>query len=409
VAGLIGLATGIEREWSGHTRGPDARFAGARTFLMLGLVGGVAGLLLGRGFGVAAALLLAGPAALAVTAFAVAARRTPGGTLDGTTEMAALLVLALGTTAGLGLVRLAAAVGALMVLALREKSAIQRFVGRIDELELRGGFQFAVLALVLLPLLPEGPYGPLGGVRPRELWIVVLVVSALNFAGYLARRVHGPLSGTVLTGLVGGLFSSTAVTLAMSRRSRDGSEGQAALSRAVMAACLMLLPRLMAVTLVLQPSLTLRLFPFLFPQLLIASAAVLWAIRNPVASDPPGQASRNPLRLGSALALALGFQAVLMAMALAHSRFGGAGILTSAALVGVTDMDALALAMSRLASGPDLVTLAATAVAIGLLANTGLKLALVMIVGSGRFRRETGLWLLALIAGSALGLRLGTL
>jgi uncharacterized membrane protein (DUF4010 family) len=98
-----------------------------------------------------------------------------------------------------------------------------------------------------------------------------------------------------------------------------------------------------------------------------------------------------------------------MAMALAHSRFGGAGILTSAALVGVTDMDALALAMSRLASGPDLVTLAATAVAIGLLANTGLKLALVMIVGSGRFRRETGLWLLALIAGSALGLRLGTL
>ena len=153
MAGLIGLAAGVEREWSGHATGPGARFAGARTFLLLGLLGGIAGLFMGFGWIVAAGVLLAGAVALAVTAYAVAAQRGGSDPVDGTTEAAALLVLALGTASGLGLIRLAAATGAVLVLALREKHAVQRFVQQLDELELRAAFQFAVLALVLLPLL----------------------------------------------------------------------------------------------------------------------------------------------------------------------------------------------------------------------------------------------------------------
>ncbi|MBK8006186.1 MAG: hypothetical protein IPK12_20340 [Gemmatimonadetes bacterium] len=113
------------------------------------------------------------------------ARRGAEDATDGTTEAAALAVLGLAALAGIGLLPLAAGAGAIMVLALREKGSIHRFVRALDEVELRAALQFAVLALVLLPLLPVGPFGPLGGIRPRELWIVVLIVRAqLSLTGW---------------------------------------------------------------------------------------------------------------------------------------------------------------------------------------------------------------------------------
>ena len=400
----------MEREWSGHATGPNARFAGARTFLLLGLLGGVAGLLMGFGWIVVAGVLLAGAAALAVTAYAAVARRGGAEQVDGTTEAAALLVLALGTASGLGLIRLAAATGAVLVLALREKNTVQRFVQQLDEIELRAAFQFAVLALVLLPLLPAGPFGPLGGFRPRELWIVVLIVSGLNFAGYIARRATGAVAGTVLTGLLGGLFSSTAVSLTLSRQSREHPESSGPLALGVVAACGMLLPRLAVLTLALQPALLPSLLPFLLPQVVVCLLALAIGTlrRDRPRTDLPIDKARNPLRLGSALLLAVGFQTVLMVVSLVRSHFGGAGILVTAGFLGLTDMDALTLSMSRLASSPDLYALAATAMAVGLLTNTLLKLGLVLTLGAGAFRRTGGAWLLALAGASALGLWLGT-
>ncbi len=399
---------GIEREWSGHASGPHARFAGARTFLLLGLLGGVGGLLLELGWGTVAAVLLAGGAALAVTAYAVAARRGGPEGVDGTTEAAALAVLSLAVVAGLGLLRLAAATGAVLVLALREKSTIQRFVRDIDEVELRAALQFAVLALVLLPILPEGPYGPLGGVRPRELWVVVLLVSGLNFAGYLARRARGTRAGTTLTGLLGGLVSSTAVALTFSRQSREHPDHGRSLGLGVVAACTMLLPRLAVLTLVLQPGLTPRLLPFFLPPLAVGALALAVGLSRADRSNEDAlPARKSPLSLGSAILLAVGFQAVLMLMAFVNQRFGQRGILTSAAILGFTDMDALTLSMSHLAAAPDLIGLAATAMAVGVLSNTVLKLGVVITVGAGEFRWRTGLWLVALAVASVAGLWLG--
>ncbi len=399
---------GIEREWSGHASGPHARFAGARTFLLLGLLGGVGGLLLELGWGTVAAVLLAGGAALAVTAYAVAARRGGPEGVDGTTEAAALAVLSLAVVAGLGLLRLAAATGAVLVLALREKSTIQRFVRDIDEVELRAALQFAVLALVLLPILPEGPYGPLGGVRPRELWVVVLLVSGLNFAGYLARRARGTRAGTTLTGLLGGLVSSTAVALTFSRQSREHPDHGRSLGLGVVAACTMLLPRLAVLTLVLQPGLTPRLLPFFLPPLAVGALALAVGLSRADRSNEDAlPARKSPLSLGSAILLAMGFQAVLMLMAFVNQRFGQRGILTSAAILGFTDMDALTLSMSHLAAAPDLIGLAATAMAVGVLSNTVLKLGVVITVGAGEFRWRTGLWLVALAVASVAGLWLG--
>ena len=239
VAGLAGLAVGIEREWSGHATGPAARFAGVRTFLLLGLLGGLAGWLIDGGLMLPGALLLASGAVLTVAAYVMAARRG-GAAIDGTTEVAALVVLALGAIASLGFPLVTSAVASVMVLALVEKTRIHSAIERLGEHELKAAFQFAVLAVVILPLLPAGPFGPYDSIRPRSIWIVVLLFSGLNFAGYLISRWLGTSRGYGLTGLLGGLVSSTAVTFQFSRKSQDAPTLGRALALGVVGACTVL-------------------------------------------------------------------------------------------------------------------------------------------------------------------------
>ncbi len=250
LAGLSGVAVGIEREWSGHASGPHARFAGVRTFLLLGLVGGMSGAMAAAGWAALAVTLTGGAAVLAVVAYVVASEQTAD--RDGTTETAALLVLSTGALCGLGYGRVGSGIAVVAALALAEKSRIQNLVTRIGDIELRAALRFAVLALVVLPLLPEGPYGPFDAIRPRELWSIVLLFSGLNFLGYLARRTVGPEPGYGITGLLGGLVSSTAVTLSFSRESRSSPKYAVSLALGVLAACTVVIPRVFAITLALS-------------------------------------------------------------------------------------------------------------------------------------------------------------
>ena len=404
LAGLAGLAIGIEREWSGHASGPRARFGGVRTFLLLGLIGGIGGMLAAGGWVAVGAALIGGAALLAVLAYVVASQQT--GDRDGTTEAAALLVLATGGLCGLGYAALGSGVAAVAVLALAEKGSIQAFIAKIGEHELRAALRFAVLALVVLPLLPSGPFGPYSAIRPRELWTIVLLFSGLNFLGYLARRAVGPDRGYGVTGLLGGLISSTAVTLTFARKSRQEPEYAGSLALGVVAACTVLVPRVLGTTLVLSPAVAGELAPYLVPLLLVGGLFVALAIRrshlgrtSPAAPDP------SPLRLLSAIKMAAAFQAVLLLLPAIQRIWGSAGVVGSAAVLGLTDMDALTYSMSRLGS-TGAARLAARAIAVGILANTALKLVLVLSLGSPAFRRAAGPGLFALGAATAAGLAL---
>lgn len=406
VAALAGLAVGLEREWSGHATGPLARFAGLRTFLLIGSLGGVSGWLVASGAELVAAVLVAGGAFLIVAAYFRAAQ--PGGhTIEGTTEAAALLVLALGVLAGLGFLELASGATAIMVLALSEKERLRDLVSRIGAQELRAGLQFAVLALVVLPLLPSGSYGPLGGIQPRTLWIVVLLFSGLDFGGYLARRAVGPHRGYGLTGLLGGLVSSTAVTFQFSRLSRTDRALAPGLAVGVVGASTVLLPRVLLVSTVLNASVARELLPLLVPPLVVGLLLLGYAMARHW--DPSGEARgadslRSPLRLGSAIRMALAFQASLMALAWVSSVLGESGVLASAALMGLSDTDALTVSMNRLGAAPDQVQLAARAIAIGVLANGAFKTALALSLGGPGFRRLASSGLLAMMAGGAAAL-----
>jgi uncharacterized membrane protein (DUF4010 family) len=402
LAGLTGLAIGIEREWSGHASGPRARFGGVRTFLLLGLIGGVGGMLAAGGWVAIGAALIGGAALLAVLAYVVASVQT--GDRDGTTEAAALLVLATGGLCGLGYAALGSGVASVAVLALAEKGRIRAFVARIGEHELQAALRFAVLAVVVLPLLPEGPFGPYSAIRPRELWAIVLLFSGLNFLGYLARRAVGPERGYGIAGLLGGLVSSTAVALTFARKSREEAGYAPSLAVGVVAACTVLIPRILGTTLILSPPVAGELAPYVLPPLLLGAGFVVWAIRRtPLGPSSPAVPETSPLRLFSAIQMAIAFQVVLLLVPAIQAIWGSAGVLSSAAILGLTDMDALTYSMARLGSAGD-APLAARAIAVGLVANTALKLMLVLSLGSPAFRRAAAPGLLALAAAVATGL-----
>ena len=394
IATLGGTAVGLERQWSGHADGPGARFGGIRTFTMLGAVSGLSGSLLTLEEPLAAIALLAGATAIIVAAYVAASRHD----VDATTEVAALVVVAAGVFAGLGSVRLASGIIALLSLVLVEKSRLHSMVARIDDVSLRAAVRFGVMALVVLPLLPSGPYGPLGGVRPRELWALVLFFSGLSFLGYVARRAVGPGRGYFATGLIGGLISSTNVTFTFARASRSHPAIDRELAFGVVAANAMLFPRVFVATAVLNAPLAPVLAPYFLGPAMIAAGVAALGFRRVSVVESGDDTRRNPLQLFDALRMAALFQIVLMAVHLANRMWGESGILTTAALLGLTDVDALTMSMARGMSGAAPLELAARAIAIGVAANTALKLVLALVFSTASFRGIAGGTLFAMLS-----------
>jgi uncharacterized membrane protein (DUF4010 family) len=403
VAVIGGLGVGIEREWSGHASGPHARFAGVRTFTLLGLASGLAGWLWVSGVQGLAMILLAGLGGLIVAAYFAASRRD----VDGTTEVAAFVVMAAAVLAGAGSTRLAAGILAVTFLLLVEKTRLHALVSKLDRDEIRAAARFAVMATVILPLLPEGPYGPLGGIRPRTLWILVLFFSGLSFAGFVARRAFGRSRGYAIAGTLGGIVSSTGATFTMAELSRKKAEAGRALASGALGANTVLFPRVLLSSLVLAPPMAAALWPACVLPTVIGVVLTLRGWRD--AGHAPERVDRdhNPLQFGSALQMTLIFQLVLFSVAFAKTHFSSQGIYGTAALVGLAEMDALTISMAHLTSSGTAAELTARAVTIGLIANTFTKLVITLIVGRGSFRpfAAVGLTLMGLALAGALWIR----
>lgn len=394
VAMLGGAAVGVERQWSGHASGPEARFAGIRTFAMLGLIGGLAGRLWWSGAAALGTVVLAAAALLVAVAYLAASRRE----IDATTEVAAIVVLGAGAMAGLGHLQAASAVVAATALLLFEKSRLHDLVAHVHPAELASAFRFAVMAIVVLPLLPQGPFGPLGGVRPRELWLLVLFFSAISFVGYLARRVVGASRGYPVAGLLGGLVSSTSVTLSFARLSRDRHDLGVALAQGVIAANTAIYVRVLAASALLSPALALALTPSLAAPFAIGVLVLVARGFRASPAAPDLDEARNPLQLRAALEMVAVFQGVLLIVHLV-GRVGPSSVLAAAAVLGLNDVDALTVSMAKGVGSGDIATaLAVRAITIGLVANTCVKLALSAGIGRGPFRGLAASVLLAMAA-----------
>lgn len=397
IAAAIGLVVGLEREWSGHAAGPLARFAGVRTFFLMGLLGGSAGLLALESHEFLAGIVVAGGIGLSISAYVMATRQD-GADRDGTTEAAAIVVVALGAVATAMSWLIAAGAASLVVLALNEKQRLHGAIGRLHREELRAALQFAALALVVLPLLPEGPFLGWIAIRPRTLWMIVLLFCALNFTGFLAKRTTAQGRGYLLTGLLGGVISSTAVTFGFARHSKLYPPAASALAVGVIGACTVLVPRVLVIVWALNPKVVQSLVPLILPAGIIGAAVVAYAWRSEngqVVSDIPQPAGwfssddRNPLRLWVAIRLAVIFQLAMIAITYVRDMWAIKGLYGTAVLLGLTDVDALTVSMST-PSTVIIPAIAARAIAIGILANTVVKLTISVTTGSARYRLISG-------------------
>jgi uncharacterized membrane protein (DUF4010 family) len=399
VAALCGLSVGIERQWSGHALGSRARFAGIRTFTLFGLVAGLSGWLWAADVRGPALVFLAGLGALVVVAYFSASRTD----VDGTTEVAAFVVMAAGLLAGAGMRAVASGLVAITALLLVEKKRLHGWVRELDQREIRAGTRFAVMAAVILPLLPEGPFGPYGAVKPRLLWALVLFFSGFSFVGYVIERVAGPGRGYVIAGTLGGLLSSTSVTLTFARLSRNREASATALAAGAIGASVVLLPRLLVTTAVLAPAMTSSLWPRFVIPAVIGAAFVLRGWKADARASVRAS-NRNPLQFASALQMAALFQAVLFVVAFVTAEFGQRGIYASAAVLGLADMDALTVSMAQLTTSGTPAATTARAVTIGVISNTFVKLGIALAVGHGGFRAlaAAGLAAMALALGGSL-------
>jgi uncharacterized membrane protein (DUF4010 family) len=381
IAALGGLAIGLEREWSGHASGRAERFAGVRTFTLLGLLAGIAGWLWTNRAEPLAVVLMSGAAAVIVVAYVAASRREA----DATTEVAALVVLAAGLSAGMGYWALAGGIVALTALLLVEKSRLHEMARQLDDTSLRAGVRFGVMAVVILPLLPEGPYGPGAGLRPRALWLAVLVFSGLSFAGYIARRALRNGLGYPVAGIVGGLMSSTSVAMTFSRLSRSEPAQGGSLAVGVIGASTLLFLRVLTATTALNAPFALEVLPFFLLPFIAGTAATVagWYWHR----DPAEQETKitNPLQFWNSVQMAILFQVVLYAVDWFDQTFGDKGLLVSGAVLGLTDVDALTISMARGVQGSSQHT-AAFALSLGILSNTALKAVVSVALGSGGFR-----------------------
>ncbi len=351
------------------------RVAGVRTFTLLGLVSGLAGLIGANGQALAGGALIAGAAAILAVGYAN--RPNLAKRPEATTPIAALVTLGLGFVAGFGQPGLAIAGATLVTLLLALKAELHGLLERLDEEDVKALARYAVIAGAVLPFLPNGRYGPLGAWNPQRLWLVVVLVTGFSFLGYVANRIFGERHGTVATGLIGGAYSSTAVTLALAQRLGHEQKGGAEPAAIAFATAVMYLrvPILIAI-------LATRVLPaicvLLLPAVIVAWGAGFWLYRKAPKSDAPSPPG-NPIALLPALGFVAFVAVAAIAAAWAQGRFGESGIAVLLLIVGSMDVDVAIVTLGTLA--PDSISplLAAMAISGTAIANMTVKIGITLV------------------------------
>jgi uncharacterized membrane protein (DUF4010 family) len=390
---LMGLLIGLERE---HSQAEDEPlFAGVRTFPLITLIGFVSGLVARVGSVWVLPVALVGAGGLAVASYTVKARGPHRGA---TTEFVAILAFVLGALTAFDYLIPAAAFAVVTTLILSMKAPLHQLAEKIQKDEIYAILKFGIVTVIVLPLLPNRAFGPFEILNPRLIWWLVVLISGISMVGYVMMRFWGARQGTVVTGFLGGLASSTAVTFGFSQKARE-SEPSAARYFAlgiVIASTIMFL-RVLFLAAVIYPELGMALaLPVAFPTLLgVVLAFVLW--RKKEGEAEARLELKNPMELGQALKFGLLFAVVLFVARAAHHYFGSAGVYVASALAGLTDVDAITVSAARLAL--DHVLSPSTANASILLAsatNTLVKGCIALVIGGRSLQRIIGPMFLAL-------------
>jgi uncharacterized membrane protein (DUF4010 family) len=407
----IGLLIGLERGWRTREDRPGSRTAGLRTFSLTALLGALAAALAGAVGGAASAgggLLLGIAFAAFAGVFATFCRdeNRSENTFSATTMVAGLLTFALGAYALAGDLHAAGAIAVAATLLLAGRENLHGWVEQITWPELRSGLVLLAMTFIALPLVPNENFGPFGGVNPREVWLIAIVLAGVSFVGYVAVKALGARHGLLIAAAAGGLVSSTAVTVSNARRAAAGEGSAVLLAAGVALATAISFGRVLAIAAALRPSLLTLLAPPLAAAALTAAACAALAVYGRAGDAPAGEAGpfRNPFSFWSVVGFALMLALVIVAGRLVGEHLGGAGAVVGAAAMGLADVDAITVAMARLVPEPLSPASATYAILAAVASNTLSKLAIGAGIGRGRFSVEITVMsaLCALAGGAAL-------
>lgn len=379
----IGFLLGVERGWRHRDAPEGSRAAGLRTHAVTGLLGGVAGALAPHigPIGVAA-IVLSFAAALIVFKLRESARDND---VSVTGTIAALTVFALGVYCMFGDLRVAAALGVVLVALMAFKEALHDWLEKLTWKELRSALVILAATFIALPLLPDRVIDLWGAVNPRELWLLTILVAGASFAGYVAVRVLGERIGLLVGAASGAMVSSTVVTADLGRRARIGETPPLAAAAGACLAAAISVGRVCFFLLIAAPMLATLVLPAALAGGLVFLAATAVLQRRMHGASSVTSLVRNPLDLSEVGQFAAFLCTIIIVGHLAVDAMGELGLLPFAATAGIVDVDAATLAAVSLVHGGLAARVGAEAVLSALVVNTLSKAGIAFLAGGARY------------------------
>jgi uncharacterized membrane protein (DUF4010 family) len=399
---LIGLLVGLQREYAHLQHEQEEQsFGGTRTFALLGLLGCTAAFLAEQMESVFAFVtIVAIVGGLIMIAYVSTARK---GNIGMTTEAAAVVTMLAGAICFQGELAIAAALGVVMTVLLELKLQTRTLARNITRADVYATLTFAVITLIILPVLPSRSYGPppFDILVPYNIWLMVVFISGISFLGYLLIKIVGARRGVGLTGLLGGLASSTAVTLSFAQRSRDTTGLERPFAMAILLAWSVMFVRVMIEVAVINQALFRIVWIPLTAALVVSAAYCIYLYKVQSTGKQEEQDKfKNPFELGPALTFGLIYAVILLAANTARLYLGNTGIYLSSIVSGLADVDAITLSLAELSQDAhdlDLNT-AARGIVLAAVSNTLVKGGIVLGMGSMMLRKIIMPGLLATLA-----------
>ena len=390
VATFVGILVGLQRQSVAAGEPEKELAAGVRTFALIGVVGCSAALvsdMLSSPWPFVGIALVLG-ALLATTHYI----RASQGEIGLTTETSALVTFIAGALAYWGYVTLAVAVSVATTFLLSSKLELHRFAQRITREDIYATLKFAVITAIVLPVLPNRGFGavPFDVINPFKIWLLVVFISGISFVGFILMKLVGATKGIGLTGLLGGLASSTAVTLSFTQRSRTNQELAKPFALAITIAWTVMFSRVIVEVTVVNSNLLRLIWMPLFASVVVGVLSCVYLLRvHRTDGEKHHVAFSNPFELGPAIKFGLLFTVILLISKTAQMYLGDAGVYISAFVSGLADVDAIALSVAELSKQPDGIsaTIAARAIVIAAVANTLAKGLIVVVSGAAELRR----------------------
>ncbi|MEZ5043458.1 MAG: MgtC/SapB family protein [Saprospiraceae bacterium] len=385
VATGIGFVIGLEREHAAIVDKEDT-FAGIRTFILVALMGFLTALL--SLFFTPWILVggLAGVSGLVAVSYWITAQK---GEIGSTTEFATIFVFLLGSTTLIGYVEASLALTVILVILLSLKVKLRSVIGRITQAELYAFIQFVTLALLIFPFLPDKIIGPFSVFNPRELGWVVILTSGLGFVGYMLMKFLGSDKGILLTGILGGLVSSTVVAWVFSKKSKAVPALSAHCAVAILAASTLMVLRVLVWIIIFNQTLLPRLILPISLIFLTGLGTVIFFYRQQqvLSTGETDFPLGKPLNLRGAIFFGVLYTSILLVVSYANEQFGAQGIFISSAIAALTDIDAITISVAKLAGETIPLLTAENAILLAILCNTIVKIGISLWAGSRNLRK----------------------